>query len=57
VSSFYGKLSLLYGIPSFVNGPTEMWEHHFAAISKDSKTNQNVWQFLARDKLKNIENV
>lgn len=35
-SKYYESVSLIYGLPSFVNGPREEFEHVFAKVSIDT---------------------
>lgn len=36
-SKYYESVSLIYGVPSFVHGPREEFEHVFAKVSIDDK--------------------
>lgn len=56
VSSYYDTLSQVYGLPSFLNGPTEDFDHVIARAFSDSKTKETKWQFLTKSQVKNTDN-
>lgn len=45
ISKYYECTSFIYGIPSFVHGPREEFEHIFAKVSNDNETGEIIWQF------------
>lgn len=57
VSSFYETLSQIYGLPSFMCGPTEDFEHVVAKVYTDPASDQTKWQFLNRSDVKDADNV
>ena len=45
LSKYYESVSLIYGLPSFVHGPRDEFEHIFAKVSLNQQTGKTVWQF------------
>jgi len=43
VSEYYLNVSLIYGLKSFNGAPTEEFNHFFAFVSLDEKTNYDKW--------------
>ena len=43
VSKYYESVSLIYGLPSYVHGPREEFEHIFAKISLNEETGKINW--------------